>query len=85
VVTGVDVHVVVHDPLDVETHHSYEVAPVLAPHEIATGRDRLFCPFVGEILENTPGRADTAGVENIHIEPPFASVSPTPFVARACQ
>ena len=43
------------DPLVVETHHSYEVAPVLAPQVSATGLDRFFWPFDGESFENAPG------------------------------
>ena len=75
-----------HDPLVVETHHSYEVAPALVPHVSATGLDRFFEPFDGELFENAPGSAGCAAwVVNDHQASASASVTPAVFVARTCQ
>ena len=80
--------VAVHDeqePLVVDTHHSYEVAPELDPQLRATGLDRFFCPFVGESFANAPGGVAPAWVVNDHQLPPSPKVSPAVFVARSCQ
>ena len=79
-----EVHVV-QDPLVVETHHSYEAAPALAPQVSATGLDRFFWPFDGESFENAPGSVCAGWVENVHQAPPSATVSPAALVARTCQ
>jgi hypothetical protein len=75
----------VHEPLTVEMHHWYPVAPVLAAHLSVTGERWFRAPFPGEVFENAAGGVGPAWVANVHQVPPFASVSPVAFEARTCQ
>lgn len=83
VVAVVDVQLA-QDPDADETHHWYEVAPVLACQLKDTVVERFLWLFLGEILLNEPG-SDAACVVNAHHAPASAVVSPPAFEARTCQ